>query len=130
MLASGRIRFFCTINSTNCPDCGNNPNSFACSSWGDESSDPKNSNVICLGNAFWDAMRSGDTQSLLATVMHEPFHIYYGRYVTEHVLTRGKFGGIDCILTFVFETNGRVAPNLEKQGCADIAVRKELEFLF
>ena len=127
LLASGRIKFFCTINSTNCPDCGNDNSGFGCSSWGDESADPAHSRVICLGNAFWDAMKSGDTISILATIMHEPFHIYFGKYVTEHVMDRGKFGGIDCILKFAFETNGRVAPKLESDGCANRAVRNELE---
>lgn len=130
LLASGTIKYFCTINSTNCPDCGNDPSGFGCSSWGDESVSPGNSRVICLGNAFWDAMRAGDTVSILATIMHEPFHIYFGRYVTEHVMNRGKFGGIDCILKFVFETNGRAAPQLESDGCANRAVRQELGELF
>lgn len=130
LLASGRIRYFCTINSTNCPDCGNDAGGFGCSSWGDESVDPANSRVICLGNAFWDAMKNGDTLSVLATIMHEPFHIYFGQYVTAHVMNRGKFGGIDCILKFVFEANGRVAPQLESDGCANRAVRQELAELF
>jgi len=69
-------------------------------------------------------MKAGDTVSVLATLMHEPFHIYFGRYVTEHVMDRGKFGGIDCIVKFVFETNSRVAPKLESDGCANRAVRK------
>ncbi|MBI5567204.1 MAG: peptidoglycan-binding protein [Chloroflexi bacterium] len=124
LLAGGRIKYFCTINATNCPDCGNNPGGFGCSSWGDESVDPANSRVICLGHDFWDAMKAGDTLSILATLMHEPFHIFYGRYVTEHVMNRGKFGGIDCILVFAFEANGRAAPQLESDGCTNRAVRK------
>jgi hypothetical protein len=124
LLASGRIRFFCTINSTNCPDCPNDPSDFACSSWGDESVAPRNSNVICLGNAFWDDMYAGNTNSLLATLMHEPFHIYYGRYVTEHDPGRGKFGGINCIVQFVFEANRRVPPNRVNERCANMAVRR------
>lgn len=130
LLASGAIKFFCTINSTNCPDCGNDNSGFGCSSWGDESVDPAHSRVICLGNDFWDAMKNGDTLSILATLMHEPFHIYFGKYVTAHVMDRGKFGGIDCILQFVFETNGQVAPQLETDGCTNRAVRKELGELF
>lgn len=126
LLASGKIKYFCTINSTNCPDCSNNPNKFACSSWGDESVAPGKSNVVCLGNLFWDDMRAGKTSSLLATLMHEPFHIYYGRYVTEHRSDAGKFGGINCIVQFVFETNGRTAPNRVNQRCKDTAVRNEL----
>jgi hypothetical protein len=74
-------------------------------------------------------MKAGKTSSLLATLIHEPF-IYYGRYVTEHVLDRGKFGGIDCIVKFVFETNGRAAPDLENEGCANKAVRREVGGLF
>jgi hypothetical protein len=124
LLASGRIKFFCTINSTNCPDCSNDPSDFACSSWGDESVAPRKSNVICLGNAFWDDMKAGKTSSLLATLMHEPFHIYYGKYVTEHRSSAGKFGGINCIVQFVFERNGRVAPDRVNQRCKDMAVRK------
>ncbi|RZL87345.1 MAG: hypothetical protein EOP82_26485 [Variovorax sp.] len=127
LLASGKIRFFCTVNSTNCPDCSNNAQRHACSSWGDESAAPKNSRVICLGNGFWDAMKAGNTTSLLSTLMHEPFHIYYGRYVTEHRSTAGKFGGINCILRFVFETNRRTAPDRVNKACTNMAVRQELE---
>jgi hypothetical protein len=126
LLASGTLGFFCTINSTNCPDCADDPSDYACSSWGRESAAPERSNVICLGNAFWDDMKAGDTASLLATLMHEPFHIYYGRYVTEHVPGRGKFGGINCIVRFAFEANGRAAPARVNQRCADTAVRKEI----
>ncbi|WP_027577965.1 OmpA family protein [Bradyrhizobium sp. Ai1a-2] len=127
LLASGRLKLFCQINSTNCPDCGNDNSDFACSSWGQESRVPGRSNVICLGNAFWRDMKAGRTSSLLATLMHEPFHIYFGRYVTEHVADRGKFGGINCIVRFVFEANGRNAPDRVNQRCTAMAVRKELE---
>ena len=134
LLASGKIKFFCTINSTNCPDCGDDPSDFACSSWGDESVSPGSSNVICLGNAFWDDMKAGNTTSLLATLMHEPFHIYYGLYVTQHERRRpdgtlepiGKFGGINCIVQFVFETNARIPPARVSDRCTNTAVRKEL----
>lgn len=129
LLAGGRLKFFCTINSTNCPDCSNDPSDFACSSWGDESTSPGNSNVICLGNAFWDDMKAGNTTSLLATLMHEPFHIYYGKYVTAHVSSRGKFGGINCIVQFVFETGGRTPPSRVSQRCTNMAVRQELELM-
>lgn len=133
LLASGAIKFFCTINSTNCPDCGNDASDFACSSWGDESKAPKDSRVVCLGNPFWDDMRAGKTSSLLATLMHEPFHIYYGKVVTAHQADRGKFGGINCIVQFVFDINGRVAPNRVKTRCLAMAVRatppkRELDF--
>jgi hypothetical protein len=127
LLASRRIRFFCTINSTNCPDCSNDASDFACSSWGDQSAVPTNSRVICLGDAFWDDMKAGNTASLLATIMHEPFHIYYGRYVTAHRSNAGKFGGINCIVRFVFETNRRSAPGRVNQRCTDMATRRELE---
>ncbi|MCB0174084.1 MAG: peptidoglycan-binding protein [Anaerolineae bacterium] len=130
LLESGRIKFFCTINSTNCPDCGNDPSDFACSSWGAESVAPTRSNVICLGNAFWDDMKAGKTASLLATLMHEPFHIYFGQYVTEHRSDAGKFGGINCIVQFVFETNHRVAPARVSQRCTSMAVRNELDEIF
>lgn len=126
LLASGRIKFFCTINSRNCPDCADDPSDFACSSWGAESVAPDKGNVICLGNAFWDDMKSGRTASLLATLMHEPFHIYYGKYVTEHRADAGKFGGINCLVQFAFETNGRAAPDRVGRRCSDMAVRKEL----
>jgi hypothetical protein len=132
LLASGAIKFFCAINSTNCPDCeGADPSDFGCSSWG-------NRRVICLGNDFWDDMKAGNTDSLLATLMHEPFHIYYGLYVTQHERRRpdgtlepiGKFGGIYCILQFVFKTNGRDAPGRVNDRCADTVVRRELgEFM-
>lgn len=123
LLASGRLKFFCTINSTNCPDCGNDSSGFACSSWGDESVAPGNSRVICLGDAFWDDMQAGNTSSLLATLMHEPFHIYYGIYVTEHRANAGKFGGINCIVQFVFNTNSRTAPARVNERCTNMAVR-------
>lgn len=127
LLASGKLKFFCRINSTNCPDCGNDNSDFACSSWGSESAAPGRSNVICLGNAFWDDMRAGRTSSLLSTLMHEPFHIYFGKYVTEHAAGRGKFGGINCIVRFVFEANSRVAPARVNQRCTAMAARRELE---
>jgi outer membrane protein OmpA-like peptidoglycan-associated protein len=127
LLASGKLKFFCNINSTNCPDCGNDNSDFACSSWGAESAVPGRSNVICLGNGFWDDMKAGRTSSLLATLMHEPFHIYFGRYVTEHAADRGKFGGINCIVRFVFETNSRTAPDRVNRRCTSMAVRQELE---
>ncbi len=127
LLASGRLKLFCNINSTNCPDCGNDNSDFACSSWGDESKTPGRSNVICLGNGFWDDMKAGRTSSMLATLMHEPFHIYFGKYVTAHADDRGKFGGINCIVRFVFETNGRNAPDRVNRRCMSMAVRKELE---
>ncbi len=127
LLASGRIRFFCAVTSTNCPDCGNDNSPYACSSWGDESAAPRNSNVICFGNAFWNAMKNGDTASILSTVMHEPFHIYFGKYVTEHAhpsgRSVGKFGGIFCIVQFVFEVNGRVAPHEDVDACSGTVVR-------
>lgn len=120
LLASGRLRFFCAITAANCPDCGDDDGAYACSSWG-------SANVVCLGNAFWDAMREGKTPILLSTVMHEPFHIYFGQRVTEHVSTAGKFGGIYCIEQFVCETNRRTTPEFVRKWCADTAVRKELE---
>ena len=83
--------------------------------------------MICLGSAFWRDMKAGNTSSLLATLMHEPFHIYFGRYVTEHGADRGKFGGINCIVRFVFEANGRNAPDRVNRRCTAMAVRKELE---
>ena len=124
LLASGRIKFFCTINSTNCPDCSNDAAPFACSSWGDESAAPKNSNVVCLGHGFWDDMKAGNTNSMISTIMHEPFHIYYGKYVTAHASDRGKFGGINCIVQFVFETNSRTVPSRVKERCRHMPVRK------
>lgn len=123
LLASGRIKFFCTINSTNCPDCANDAAPFACSSWGDESVAPRSSNVVCLGHGFWDDMKAGNTNSMISTIMHEPFHIYYGKYVTAHALDRGKFGGINCIVQFVFETNSRTVPGRVKDRCRAMPVR-------
>ena len=124
LLASGRIKFFCTINSTNCPDCSNDAAPFACSSWGDESKAPKSSRVVCLGHGFWNDMKAGNTNSMISTIMHEPFHIYYGKYVTAHVSDRGKFGGINCIVQFVFETNSRTVPGRVKERCRHMPVRK------
>jgi hypothetical protein len=128
LLASGSIRFFCSVNGTNCPDCGgSSPAVFACSSWGQESTAPQNSNVICLGTSFWDDMKNGNTTSLLSTLMHEPFHIYFGIYVTEHGPRHGrsvgKFGGINCIVQFVFQINGRNPPPRVSNRCAGTAVR-------
>ena len=123
LLASGRIKFFCTINSTNCPDCSNDAAPFACSRWGDQSIAPRSSRVVCLGHGFWDDMKAGNTNSMISTIMHEPFHIYYGKYVTAHVSDRGKFGGINCNVQFVFETNGRTVPGRVKERCRDMPVR-------
>ena len=125
LLASGTLKFFCAINATNCPDCDPpNPSDFACSSYGSEGRAPGNSNVVCLGTDFWDAMKAGQTSALLATLMHEPFHIYFGVYVTEHRSDSGKFGGIYCIVQFVFEINGRLQPALFNKRCTDTLVRK------
>ncbi len=126
LLASGNIRFFCEINAANCPDCGGEAikGAHACSSFG-------NDRVICLGLAFWDDMRGGRTKSNLSTLMHEPFHIYFGRYVTEHVSASrpkpGKFGGVNCLLRFVFEANSRIAPPRVNSACKATVVRQELE---
>jgi hypothetical protein len=83
--------------------------------------------VICFGSAFWDAMKNGATADILSTVMHEPFHIYFGKYVTEHAhpsgRSVGKFGGIDCIVRFVFEINGRTATPLDVSACNSYVVR-------
>lgn len=121
LLASGRIKFFCAITAANCPDCGNDNSPFACSSFG-------NHRVICLGQAFWDDMRAGRANSMLSTLMHEPFHIYFGRQVTEHRDTAGKFGGINCIVQFAFNASRRTPPARVTQRCTDMAVRQELEF--
>lgn len=121
LLASGRIKFFCRITAANCPDCGNDNSPFACSSFGAH-------RVICLGQPFWDDMRAGRRTSMLSTLMHEPFHIFFGREVTEHRSTAGKFGGINCIVQFVFAANRRTPPARVSQRCRDMAVRKELEF--
>jgi hypothetical protein len=59
--------------------------------------------------------------------MHEPFHIYFGKYVTSHRADAGKFGGINCLVQFVFEANGRTTPARVSQRCRDMAVRNELE---
>jgi len=40
--------------------------------------------------------------------------------VTVHDSDRGKFGGINCIVQFVFETNGRVAPSRVNDRCANM----------
>ena len=120
LLASGRIKFYCAINATNCPDCAGVARAYACSSFGDD-------RVICLGDSFWDDMKTGRVSSNLATLMHEPFHIYFGLYVTEHRSNAGKFGGINCIVRFVFDANERGAPGRVTQACTDMAVRQELE---
>lgn len=119
LLESGTLKYFCAINATNCPDCGPpaSPSAFACSSFG-------NDRVVCLGTSFWDDMKNGNTRSLFDTLMHEPFHIYYGTYVTEHRSTAGKFGGIYCIVQFVFNTNNRAADPLTSGDCTAMAVRR------
>lgn len=123
LLASGSIRYFCAITRTNCPAC-HTPGNVACSSWG-------NPRVICLGPPFWDAMKAGDTNTLLAVLMHEPFHIFYGQYVTAHVLNRGKFSGIYCIQQFVFQRNNRTPPDFVSERCGKVPVRREIgEFSF
>jgi hypothetical protein len=127
LLASGTLKFFCAISATNCPECVDaNPADFACSSYGTEGNAPKNSNVVCLGTDFWDAMKVGQTSALLHTLMHEPFHIYYGVYVTEHRADSGKFGGIYCIVQFVFEVSGVVQPEEFNDRCTNTSVRQEI----
>jgi hypothetical protein len=127
LLASGRVKFFCRITAANCPECGSDNTPFACSSFG-------KLRVICLGQGFWDDMRAGRVTSMVSTLMHEPFHIYFGREVTEHPSKSrpnpGKFGGVNCILQFIFEANRRTAPPRVLQACSGTAVRKELEFEF
>ena len=135
VLARGGIRYFCAINSTNCPDCSNTSTGFACSSWGDESKAPEKSRVVCLGRRFWDDMKAGRTASMLSTLMHEPFHIYFGKYVTAHRADSGKFGGIYCIVQFVFEANFRNPPARVIDSCSGTAARaapprSEFEFAF
>lgn len=122
LLASGQLKFFCAINGTNCPDCASPtaPNAIACSSYGKD-------RVVCLGDKFWDAMKAGDSATLLAVLMHEPFHIYFGEYVTEHRANSGKFGGIYCIVQFVFDANKRREPPWMDAVCANTKVRSELE---
>ncbi len=138
MLERGGIRYFFTISKKNCPDCSdplpNKKQPFACSSWGDESVTPKNGRVVCLGATFWDSMGEtpADTTNLLAVLMHEPFHIYYGKYVTAHnrkvnnkPVSVGKFGGINCITQFVFEINGQTKyPARIKTRCDNTQVRR------
>jgi hypothetical protein len=68
-------------------------------------------------------MKNDRMNSILSTLMHEPFHIYFGRYVTEHRATAGKFGGIHCILRFVFETNGMAAEQRNLDACARMDTR-------
>ena len=111
LLASGTLKF--SARSTQLiSDCSNDSSDFACLSWGDESKAPKSSRVTCLGDAFWDDMKAGKTDSLLATLRAEPFHIYYGRYVTEHRSERWKvWGSTIASSRFVFETNSRAAPD-------------------
>ena len=77
-----------------------------------------------MGHGFWDDMKAGNTNSMISTIMHEPFHIYYGKYVTAHASDRGKFGGINCIVQFAFETNGRTVPGRVKERCRDMPVRR------
>lgn len=129
LLASGRIRYFCRVTATNCPDCGNDNSPYACSSWG-ERPPPANNNVVCLGDKFWEDMRHNRISSILAALMHEPFHIYFGRYVTEHGQhpdgsSVGKFGGVYCILKFVFDINGQTPPPRVNNVCRDTVVRAE-----
>jgi hypothetical protein len=128
LLASGTLKYFCAINPTNCPDCPGSSDDFACSSWGDESQAPKNSRVVCLGGPFWDDMKAGRAGSMISTLAHEPFHIFYGKHVTVHDTAQGKFGGINCIVRFVFETNGRAAPARVNDRCTSMVVRKEVGF--
>lgn len=123
LLASGRIKYFCRITAANCPECGADNTPFACSSFG-------KLQVVCLGQPFWDDMRAGRAASMLATLMHEPFHIYFGREVTEHRPDAGKFGGINCIVQFVFDASKRTPPARVSKRCTDMAVRKELTFEF
>jgi hypothetical protein len=72
-------------------------------------------------------MKNDNQASMLATLMHEPFHIYFGVYVTEHGPRNGKsigkFGGINCIVQFVFRINGRTPPQRVSDRCVLTAVR-------
>lgn len=134
MLERGGLRYFCTIGSPNCHPACTDPSIYACSSFGSESTTMKDKRVVCLGTAFWDAMGQSpvDLPNILAVLMHEPFHIFYGTYVTQHdprvvngnSESVGKFGGIYCITQFVFEINGRTNyPAWMKRVCDDTTVR-------
>ena len=134
MLAGGGIKFFCAVNGTNCPACATaSPAAPGCSSFGGTGAAARGSLVICLGTQFWDMMKAGSTTEVLAVLMHEPFHIYFGQYVTEHQGDNpkhsnvGKFGGVYCIARFVFETNRRTAPTWTNDRCVGTPVRRELE---
>jgi hypothetical protein len=131
LLERGGLRYFCTISAKNCPDCPDGQDystTYACSSWGDESVAPRNSRVICLNSPFWKAMGGTpiDIPTILAVLMHEPFHVYYGIYVTEHGRANpGKFGAIYCTTRFVFEINNKTNyPAWMKKVCDDSQVRR------
>lgn len=131
LLERGGLRYFCTISAKNCPDCPDGQDystTYACSSWGDESVAPKNSRVICLNTPFWKAMGAIpiDSPNILAVLMHEPFHVYYGKYVTGHGRANpGKFGAIYCTTQFVFEINGKTNyPAWMKKVCANTQFRR------
>lgn len=83
--------------------------------------------MVCLGAPFWDDMKKGNRASTLSTLMHEPFHIYFGKYVTAHARTGGKsvgkFGGINCIVRFVFEINRLTVPKRVLDRCNATVVR-------
>jgi peptidoglycan hydrolase-like protein with peptidoglycan-binding domain len=131
LLERGGLRYFCTISAKKCPDCPDGHDystTYACSSWGKY-------RVVCLNTPFWKAMASTpiDIPTILAVLMHEPFHVYYGEYVTEHQRRRpdgtleptGKFGGIYCATQFVFEINGKTNyPAWMKKVCQDSPVRR------
>jgi hypothetical protein len=123
-LDSGSIRYFCEIDPANCPECTPpvNPNDFACSSFALR-------HVICLGPAFWNAMRDANDLALPArdrrrarvemtlTLLHEPLHIYYGQRIGDGG-GRTRFNNAFCYERFVVRVNGQPLPPEVNRSCA------------
>ena len=118
LLESRTLKYFCKISAKDCPDCGDDNTGHACSSWGKHK-------VVCIGPDFWGDFKSNNKLSMLSVIMHEPFHVYFGKYATDHNDKTGKFGGIYCIVHFVFRLHGRNIPQWMRDVCEkDMKARK------
>lgn len=112
ILAGGSIRFFCWGSQAFCPECSSDPSTYyACSSWGKKL-------VICLGKGFWDDWKAGRTDSMVATLIHESLHIYFGRLVGHG--EKGRYGNVSCFLRFVLGLARRTLPDRVATNCPPV----------
>lgn len=101
ILDEGWIRYFCWGSPAHCPECTGDPSTYyACSSW--------KRYIICLGEDFWKDWQNRRTVSMISTLLHECFHIYYGHLIGHG--ERGRYSDANCYVRFVLRFNGQPVP--------------------